>query len=159
MAGRTRLLACLTTAGLLSVTAVAAALEHRRPAALPSARATSAVVLGSRSFALNGAGFGTAHPSRIFNGGDPSGLVSHIHWAHWGASVATGRGLNSIFKPSGGYYSQLVTIELRASRLGHCTAGGPLAYRRLSFRAPSHPGGKLGPWTLWSGTPTICSSP
>ncbi len=114
-------------------------------------------MLGSRSFEPNGAGWGKVHPSRIFNGGDPSGLVTHIHWTGWGDSVATGRGLNSIFKPHGGFYPGLVTIELHASDLGHCAAGGPLAYRRLSVRVPSRPGGKLGPWTLWSGASTICS--
>ncbi len=115
-------------------------------------------MLGSKSFEPKGAGWGKVEPSTIFNGGDPSGLVTHIHWTSWGDSVATGRGLSSIFKPHGGYYPDLVTIELHASDLGHCTAGGPLAYRRLSFRVPAHPGGKLGPWMLWSGASTICSS-
>jgi len=114
-------------------------------------------VLGSQSFEPKGFGWGNVHPSRIFNGGDPSGLVTHIHWTRWGDSIATGRGLNSISKPHGGYYPEPVTIELHASNLGHCTASGSLAYRRLSFRVPSHPGGKLGPWMLWSGASTICS--
>jgi hypothetical protein len=49
------------------------------------------------------AGWGTAKPARIFNGGDPSGLVTHIRWASWGGSTANGHGLNWIFKPGGGY--------------------------------------------------------
>ncbi len=114
-------------------------------------------MLGSQSFEPNGAGWGKVDPSRIFNGGDPSGLVTHIHWTGWGDSVTTGRGLSSIFKPHGGFYPGLVTIELHASDLGHCTAGGPLAYRRLSVRVPSRPGSRLGPWMLWSGASTICS--
>jgi hypothetical protein len=108
---------------------------------------------------MNGTGFGSARPAKIFNGGDPSGLVTHIRWTGWGRSVATGRGLNAIFKPNGGYYAHLVTIVLRASNLGRCTPGGPRAYRRLAVRVPSHPGGRLGPWLLWSGAATICSAP
>jgi hypothetical protein len=60
------------------------------------------VALGSAGFAPNGAGFGTAHPQEIFNGGDPSGLVTKIRWKHWGAGAAVGSGLNAIFKPGGG---------------------------------------------------------
>ena len=128
---------------------------------LVSARAVSArrtVVLGSKRGALPARyGFGTARPSAIFNGGDPSGLVTHIHWTSWGQSVATGRGLNAIFMPEGGYYAQLVTIQLRAYDIGRCTPRGPLAYRRLPVREPSRPGGPVGPWVAWGGRhTTIC---
>jgi hypothetical protein len=117
-----------------------------------------AIVLGSEKFTVgsDGSGFGTAHPSEIFNGGDPSGRVTKIHWTSWGASVATGSGLNAIFKPHGGYYAQLVTIEMRAYDVGRCTPHGALAYRKLSVRVPSRPGGPLGPWFAWAGASTIC---
>jgi hypothetical protein len=115
------------------------------------------VVLGSRAFAgSHGEGWGAAKPARIFNGGDPSGLVTHIHWENWGGASAIGYGLNAIFKPHGGYYHQLARIELRAQRLGRCSAGGPRAYTQLSFRVPAYPGGPLGKWTLWSGAKSIC---
>jgi hypothetical protein len=42
-------------------------------------------------------------PHKLFNGGDPSGLVTHIHWVSWGGKTAIGYGLNPIFKPGGGY--------------------------------------------------------
>jgi hypothetical protein len=153
-----RLTTCVAACGLLALVAVASAAGLRPAADSPAARAAGAVVLGSKGFATRGAGWGDAHPSRIFNGGDPSGLVTHIHWTGWGDSLASGRGLSSIYEPRGGYYPQLVTIELQASNLGHCTAGGPLAYRRLSIRVPSHPGGRLGPWMQWSGASTICAA-
>lgn len=41
-------------------------------------------------------GYGETHPKTIFNGGDPTGLVTHIHWRHWGAKKAFGWG-RSIF--------------------------------------------------------------
>ena len=54
-----------------------------------------------------------------------------------------GSGQNAIFRPSGGYYKQLVTIQLRAADKGRCTVTGPLAYRKLYVRVPSRRG---GPW-------------
>jgi hypothetical protein len=113
-------------------------------------------VLGGKAFAPMGEGFGTVAPPTIFNGGDPSGLVSHITWHHWGSRTATGSGKTSIFKPHGGYYPQLVRAQLRASRLGHCGKHGPRAYTHLEAREPSRPGGPLGKWFAWSGARSIC---
>lgn len=134
--------------------AVAAALLM---VAVSRAASPGTVVLGSSAYAgPTGAGWGKAHPSEIFNGGDPSGLVTHIRWTNWGGAVASGQGLNAITKPNGGYYGKLVTIELRAYDKGRCTAQGPVAYRRLSAREPSRPGGPFGPWQAWSGSKTLC---
>jgi hypothetical protein len=120
------------------------------------ATAPAKIVLGAKVFAPMGTGFGTVKPKRIFNGGDPSGLVEDIAWSHWGSRTAIGTGKTAIFKPGGGYYPRLVRSQLRASRLGHCAAHGPLAYTRLEAREPSHPGGPLGKWFLWSGQKSIC---
>lgn len=113
-------------------------------------------LLGSANFAPNGEGWGTPHPSTIFNGGDPSGLVSHIHWRHWGTQIAIGWGRNAIFKPMGGYYSRLATIELRASRPSTCVHAGPRTYTHLEARIPARPGGRLGNWFTWSGFQSLC---
>jgi hypothetical protein len=116
----------------------------------------SAYVLGGFSFAPNGKGFGTSKPRTIFNGGDPSGLVTSIRWQHWGSAHAIGFGKNAIFRPGGGYYAKRVTIELRASRRGRCPDSDAPAYLHLDFREPSHPGGRLGRWLSWSGAKTVC---
>lgn len=119
-----------------------------------------AIVLGSKSYyAPQARGWGTIKPRTVYNGGDPAGLVTSIHWQHWGEKSAIGWGLTSIFKPTGGYYPRLVRAELRATNIGRCTARGPRAYRRLSARVPSRPGGPLGAWFWWSGTGNICRSP
>jgi hypothetical protein len=113
-------------------------------------------LLGSRVFyAPHAKGFGTAHPSTISNGGDPSGIVTKIVWKGWGGQTAIGYGLNSIFKPNGGYYSRQVRIELRAQHLGRCA--GQLVYRQLDVRLPARPGGPLGKWFLWSGAKNLCA--
>jgi hypothetical protein len=115
-------------------------------------------VLGAKAFATPyGAGFGKAEPEVIFNGGDPSGEVSEIHWTGWGNPIAIGYGKNPIFKPHGGYYRKPARIELRANKLGKC--GTRAAYTRLEIRAPKHPGGKLGKWFSWAGAKTICKPP
>lgn len=122
--------------------------------------ASGPIVLGSKSYwAPQARGWGTVKPKTIFNGGDPGGLVSHIRWHHWGRKSAIGWGLTSIFKPTGGYYPRLVHAELRATDIGHCGGRGPLAYRRLAARVPSHPGGPLQSWFRWAGTGNICRAP
>ena len=100
---------------------------------------------------------GRAEPSKIFNGGDPSGSVSKIKWSGWGNPSAIGYGLNPIFKPGGGYFRKPARIELRATDLGKC--GNQAAYTRLEVRVPKHPGGKLGKWFSGPGAKTICKPP
>ena len=123
-----------------------------------SAGAAANPVLGAKAFAAPyGEGWGTAEPSEIFNGGDPSGSVRNIKWTGWGNPSAIGYGLNPIFKPHGGYYRKPARIELRATALGKC--GAQAAYTKLEVRIPKKPGGKLGKWFSWSGAKTICKSP
>jgi hypothetical protein len=115
------------------------------------------IVLGGKAFAPNGTGWGTERPAEIFNGGDPSGLITKVSWRSWGGAVAIGWGRNPIFKPHGGYYRHPVAIELRANDIGTCE--GRRAYLRLMVREPSRPGGPLGPWRSWSGSSNICEAP
>jgi hypothetical protein len=130
-------------------------------AASASAEEPSAVevpILGSKAFSEPfGAGFGHAEPEIIFNGGDPSGEVSEIHWQSWGGPSAIGYGRNPIFRPKGGYFRKLARVELRATKLSKCN--DHVAYTRLEIRAPKHPGGHLTGWQLWSGAKTICEAP
>ena len=118
------------------------------------------VVMGSKyflsSFPGGGLGWGTPRPKTLFNGGDPSGYISKITWTSWGGSIATGSGMNPIFRPQGGYYPNPVKIQLRASSIGICYPGGPRTYRRLIAREPSRPGGPMGHWFVWSGQRSLC---
>lgn len=84
------------------------------------------------------------------NGGAPSGMVSDIRWTRWGADRSHGWGKIAVYKPSGGYYSKRVRIELRALDLGHCRPGSRLAYKSLRYRMPNRPGGPVGTWRYWS---------
>jgi hypothetical protein len=142
------------------------ATSHRAPTTQVEKQA---LVLGSTRFygpPGNAVGWGTVHPTRIFNGGDPTGLAWHLAWKHWGSPTAIGYGLTWILagynvkgkRRSGCCYTRPAKIELRATDVGRCTRFGPVAYRKLYARVPSHPGGRLGPWGSWSFTGTICRS-
>jgi hypothetical protein len=121
------------------------------------ALAAATVLLGSPSYVMNGAGFGTERPATIFNGGVPSGMVSGISWSSWGGPTASGRGRNPLYKPQGGYFRQNGKVALRAEKIGTCPDGTGPAYTELWARFPNWPGGPLGPWVKWSGSQTICS--
>lgn len=115
------------------------------------------VVLGAHKFmGQSGQGWGAAHPKTIFNGGDPNGLVQHIHWKNWGSKVSVGRGKGSQFKPGGGYYAHRVVVKLRAYNKGRCRKHGPIAYTVLKANFQKYPGGPFGRWFKWSGARTIC---
>lgn len=121
-----------------------------------AARGATDVVIGSAEFAKpDGEGWGTSMPTKLYNGGDPSGLMNEIRWTSWGGNTSIGYGLNSIFKPGGGYYSRPVIIELRAQKLGKCSSSGPRAYTQLYVRGPSRPEGLIGAWHSWSAT-SLC---
>jgi hypothetical protein len=123
---------------------------------IPHIVVAAAVVLGSPHYVTDGQGFGAAHPSRIFNGGVPSGLVTQVHWTGWGKATARGRGLNPLYLPQGGYFDRRGRILLRAQKIGTCPDGTGPAYTQLWFRIPQWPGGPHGPWMKWSGSKTLC---
>jgi hypothetical protein len=116
-------------------------------AAVPAA-AGAKLVLGSKQYRIGGKGWGTMEPKKLSNGGVPSGIIDHIHWKSWGGSTAIGWGRGWIYEPQGGYYDRSVRVRLRALDIGNCA--GHRAYRHLSVRKPSRPGGKLGPWHSWT---------
>jgi hypothetical protein len=154
---RSRLGGAVCVAVVVSLPVGTAGAVARWQGTAPAATVARGPVLGSKSFAgPRGVGWGTYRPREIFNGGDPSGMITSITWTGWGNPTATGYGKGWIFKPGGGYYANAVTVELRADTLGHCTAAGPAAYRHLAVAEPSRPGGPLGKWFSWSGAKTLC---
>jgi hypothetical protein len=134
-------------------TSMAAAIVALAATATVAVASSSTPVLGATAFAPQGGGFGTPHPTAFFSGDDESGYVGHIHWAHWGAATATGTGRRATGPQT------TIAIELRAHDLGSCPGSSRRAYRHLSFRQPTHPGGKFGAWHDWAGRHSICSQP
>jgi hypothetical protein len=60
-----------------------------------NAKAAAAKVTLGVPWAHGTTGYGTARPSEISSGGDPSGSVSNITWTSWGFAQATGTGTAS----------------------------------------------------------------
>jgi hypothetical protein len=111
-----------------------------RPAVLTSAVPPLAVpTLGwpAGDFAQAGKGFGQVKPSEIFNGGDPTGLVTHIVWKSWGGPEAVGTGINDYVGPnqnvSAGTEEPATVV---AFNLGTCH--GKLMYQAVEWYFPQH---------------------
>ena len=62
-------------------------------AAASSPPAATVPVLGRLTGVFaRGEGFGQVKPAKIFNGGDPTGLVTRVIWSSWGGRRAVGTG-------------------------------------------------------------------
>jgi hypothetical protein len=104
------------------------------PAASPAGVPTLGQLAGD--FA-HGTGFGQVKPSKIFNGGDPTGLVTDVVWSSWGASQATATGTSDYVGPgqsdAQGTEEQATVV---AFDLGTC--GGTLMYQAVEWYFPQH---------------------
>jgi hypothetical protein len=121
------------------------------------AATTTPVVLGSRnSFGPYGRGWGAPHPALLDNNGDPSGHAWNIHWSGWGTADARGSGLTYFLGPKRGSGYRIGRLQLRATRVGRCSAKGPSAYTRLEARVAELKQGSFSRWQLWNGRTNLC---
>ncbi len=89
----------------------------------------------------HGAGFGQVKPTRIFNGGDPTGLVTRVVWKSWGGARALATGESDYVAPTQSVATgteEPVTVV--AFDLGSCD--GKLMYRAVEWYADHRQGGK-----------------
>ena len=115
------------------------------------------VVLGSKtSFGSYGKGWGTPRPALLDNDGDPSGHAWNIRWTGWGTAVASGSGLTYALGTKYGSGYTIYRLQLRASRIGHCTTNGPVAYTRLEVRIAPLKRSNFSAWQLWNLRPNVC---
>jgi hypothetical protein len=82
-------------------------------------------------------GYGHAKPVTIFNGGDPTGLVTHIDWTDWGHAEAIGTGTAEYVGPthsvaSGTEESARIVVFHLAVCHGHA------AYNAIEWYFPQH---------------------
>jgi hypothetical protein len=95
--------------------------------------------LGHRAgiFETGSQGFGQVEPPEIYNGGDPTGLVTDITWTSWGGPEAIGSGTNDYVGPN-----QIVaagteeTTTVIAFDLGTCD--GMFMYQAVEWYFPQH---------------------
>jgi hypothetical protein len=95
-------------------------------------------VLGHLAGAFaHGSGFGNVRPAEIFNGGDPTGLVTKITWQSWGGATATGTGTTT-YVPANAPVAdgQQETATVVAFNLGNC--GGTYMYQAVEWYFPQH---------------------
>ena len=84
-----------------------------------------------------GQGFGQVKPAKIFNGGDPTGLVTRVDWRSWGEAQAIATGISDYVGPN-----QTVAegrqepVTVVAFNLGICN--GRLMYRAVEWYFPQH---------------------
>ncbi len=85
----------------------------------------------------NQEGYGHYKPRKIYNGGDPTGIVEHIHWITWGHARAIGSGIAEWVGPhqdvaEGTLQStRIVLFQLRS-------CNGRRAYDAIEWYFPQH---------------------
>ena len=95
--------------------------EGGSPATSGSVGQGKAPVLGQIWGSGGQVGYGQSRPSTISNGGDPTGLVTHIKWSSWGSARAIGTGISDytgLSQSVAAGTEEAVTVV--AFRLGTC---------------------------------------
>ena len=134
----------LAAAGCSAVSHAAAAPSTPAPNATARASTASAgpsaavPTLGQPAGVFaHGQGFGQVKPSRIFNGGDPTGLVTQVVWTSWGGAQAVATGISDYVGPgqtvAGGKEEPAAVV---AFKLGICD--GRLMYQAVEWYFPQH---------------------
>jgi hypothetical protein len=106
--------------------------------ASPSASPAGVPTLGQLAgdFA-QGQGFGQVKPAKIFNGGDPTGLITHVVWSAWGGTQATATGTAEYVGPNQSVASGTEeTATVVAFDLGTCD--GKYMYQAIEWYFPQH---------------------
>lgn len=88
-------------------------------------------------WAANQQGYGLAKPTTIYNGGDPTGRVTGIHWTSWGGVKATGTGQGWYVPPNKDVADgQYARAKIVLFQLGTCH--GRAAYDAIEWFFPQH---------------------
>jgi hypothetical protein len=131
--------ATTTTAPPASPTAPISVATTSSPTAPVSASPAAAVPTLGQPAGLfaHGQGFGQVKPTKIFNGGDPTGLVTQVAWRSWGGAQAIATGISDYVGPNqtvAGGKEEPVTVV--AFNLGICDSR--LMYRAVEWYFPQH---------------------
>jgi hypothetical protein len=90
-----------------------------------------------------GQGFGQVKPVKIFNGGDPTGLVTGVVWSSWGGPRATASGTSDYVGNGQSVASGTQKpVTVVAFKLGTCH--GTLMYKAVEWYFPGE-GGAFNP--------------
>jgi hypothetical protein len=85
----------------------------------------------------HGSGFGKVLPKTVYNGGDPTGLVTSITWHDWGQSQAIGIGRSIYVAPNQAVaQGKIEPVRIVAFDLGTCN--GRYMYAAVEWYFPQH---------------------
>lgn len=85
----------------------------------------------------HGQGFGQVKPTKIFNGGDPTGLVTNVAWSSWGGTQATATGTAEYVGPNQSVAQGTEeSATVVAFDLGTCD--GKYMYQAIEWYFPQH---------------------
>jgi hypothetical protein len=85
----------------------------------------------------HGSGFGKVLPKTVYNGGDPTGLVTSITWHDWGQRQATGTGRGLWVGPGQAVAQGTIEpVRIVAFDLGTCR--GRYMYAAVEWYFPQH---------------------
>jgi hypothetical protein len=85
----------------------------------------------------HGQGFGLVKPTKIFNGGDPTGLVTNVAWSSWGGTQATATGTAEYVGPNQSVAQGTEeSATVVAFDLGTCD--GKYMYQAIEWYFPQH---------------------
>jgi hypothetical protein len=126
-----RLLAALAMAALC----IAAAPQHAGAAS--AGRPAPTLGLRTGLFTQGAVGFGQVRPREVYNGGDPTGLVTSITWQKWGQGQATGTGRALWVAPNKAVAQGTIEpARIVAFDLGSCN--GHYMYAAVEWYFPQH---------------------
>ena len=128
----------VTTAPVVAASTTAAPpVAPTTPVAVPTTNSAQPTLGLAGWGAPDQKGYGQVEPGTIFNGGDPSGLVTGVTWSGWGSSTATGSGTAEYIAPGQSDATgtqQHATVA--AFDLGVCD--GKLMYQEIEWYFPSY---------------------
>lgn len=99
--------------------------------------ATAVPVLG-HSWGPNQEGYGKARPAIVYNGGDPTGMVTNIRWTSWGGKEAIGAGTSTWVWPGTcvGCNRPIAGARIVAFHRGQCR--GAASYNAVEWFFPKY---------------------
>jgi hypothetical protein len=123
--------------GATAVLGLCTAVLPQHAAAAEASRPAPTLGLLTGLFAHGGVGFGRVRPKEVYNGGDPTGLVTSISWRDWGQGQAVGAG-RSVYVAPNQAVAQGKVEPVRIVAFDLTTCNGHYMYAAVEWYFPQH---------------------
>jgi hypothetical protein len=132
-----RRITATTLMAAAAVLALCTAAPPQHAAAANAGRPVPTLGLRTGLFGISGEGFGQVRPKEVYNGGDPTGLVTSITWHDWGQPQSAGTGRTVYVAPNQSVaQGRLESVRIVAFDLGICN--GHYMYAAVEWYFPQH---------------------